>query len=89
MPEKWDPRPRTRDPGPIHVTRDPGLCTWDPEPGTHRWDPGPRAFTCDPYLGPGTLLYRNQLVDLLGLVFYLMRTSVTKELINCEIRPEV
>ena len=86
--------PETQDSGPRTHTCDAGPGTLHLGPGTR--NPGPIGGTQDPgplhvtlYLGPGTLLYRNQLVDLLGLVFYLMRTSVRKELINCEIRPEV
>ena len=58
-----------------------GPGTWDPPPGAHRQDPGPGTFTWDPapgtlHLGPGTwtpkcgtLIYRNQSIDLLRLVF--------------------
>ena len=70
-------RPETQDSGPRTHACGAGPGTLHLGPGTQ--DPGPLHVTL--YLGPGTLLCRNQPVALLGLVFYLMRTSVRKELI--------
>ena len=45
----------------------PGPRTWDPGPIRGTWDPSPRTWTQDPICG--ILLYRNQSIDLQGLVF--------------------
>ena len=60
IPEKLDPGPGARDPGPISGIWDPGPSTLDPSPGT--WDPGPIDSTWDPpiltlYLEPGTYIW--------------------------------
>ena len=48
IPEKWNPRLGTRDPGPPGGTRDPGIGTQDPiiesqHPGPQNFQVGPRT----------------------------------------------
>ena len=42
IPERWDPRPGTRDPGPLGGAQDPGPLKWDLGPGTSKFSSGTR-----------------------------------------------